>query len=73
MQDNLARMIGTIGIWLSVAITLAFGVFRMNWNGDGPMFVMFLVVAVICGAAAISTRFIWKSQRHHLPPGPPAI
>ena len=61
MQDSTARMIGTVGIWISLAIILAFGVFRMNWSGDGPMLAMFLIVIALCGAATISTAFVWRS------------
>lgn len=61
MQDNVARMIGTVGIWISVAIILAFGVCRMNWHGEGSMVVMLLVVVAICLAATHSTKIIWKS------------
>jgi len=62
MQDSTARMIGTVGIWLSVSITLAFGVFRMNWSGDGPMFVMALIVVAILIAAVIATALVWKKR-----------
>jgi len=72
MQDSTARMIGTVGIWLSLAIILAFGVFRANWSGDGPMFVMLLIVVILCLAATVSTAFIWKSRHLSSSQGPSA-
>ena len=59
MTDNTARMVGTVGIWLAVAVILTFGVFRTNWNGDSAMLGMVLSVAIICGAAAVSTTAVW--------------
>jgi hypothetical protein len=59
MRDTTARALGTIGIWISVAVILAFGVFRINWNGDSALFAMFLTVVVICGGATISTAAVW--------------
>jgi hypothetical protein len=59
MDERSARAISTVGIWAAVAVTLAFGVFRTNWNGDVAMLLMFLCVVVICGAAAISTAAVW--------------
>jgi hypothetical protein len=61
MLDNAARVIATVGIWISFAIVMAGGVCRMNFNGDSAVFGMIVVVALICAAAAISTWFVWKS------------
>ncbi len=33
LGDNSARTISTVTIWLSIAIILTFGVFRLSWNG----------------------------------------
>jgi hypothetical protein len=63
-------MVGTVGIWLSLAIILAFGVFRANWNGSAPMLVMLLIVFALCLAATVSTAFIWKGQHLSSPPPP---
>ena len=63
MHDNTAKTIATVGIWLSVAIILAFGVFRFNWNGDSALFVLAMCVLAICGAATISTAVIWVGRR----------
>ena len=57
MSELTARAVGTVGIWIAVAVILAFGVFRANWNGSLAMFLMFMVV--VCGAASISTTAVW--------------
>jgi hypothetical protein len=59
VSDQTAKAVGTVGIWIAVAIILAFGVFRMNWNGDVAMLLMVVVVFVICGAAGFSTASVW--------------
>jgi hypothetical protein len=63
MSEATARAIGTVGIWAATAVILAFGVFRVNWNGDTAMFMMFMVVILICGAASISTAAVWAWGR----------
>jgi hypothetical protein len=63
MLDNTARTIGTVGIWLSAAIIMAFGLCRMNWSGDSAQITFLLSIAIVCGAAVVSTRFIWKAAR----------
>jgi hypothetical protein len=62
MLDNTARMLGTIGIWLSFAIVMAFGLCRMNWNGDSAEITFLLATVVVSGAAVISTAFVWLSR-----------
>ena len=59
MTDTTARTIGTVGIWLAVAVVLTFGVFRADWNGTLAMLLMLVVVALICAAATISTALVW--------------
>ena len=56
MTEPTARAVITAAIWISVAIILAFGLCRMNWN-EGFLFV--LVVAVLLAAAAGATAFVW--------------
>ena len=63
MQETTARTIATVGIWLSAAIILAFGVFRFNWNGDEALVVLLFTVIAVCGAATISTAFVWIGRR----------
>lgn len=67
MRDTTARALATVGIWVSAAVILAFGVFRSSWNGDSALFAMFLTVVVICGGATISTTAVWgwgRSRQH---------
>jgi len=59
MHDNLARTISTVAIWLGVTVILTFGVFGVSWTDAVALFFMFLVVGVICAAAAFSTAAIW--------------
>jgi hypothetical protein len=62
MLSDTARMIGTVGIWFAVAVILTFGVFRIDWSGEGAMFIMVTVVAIVCGAAALSTVAVWRGR-----------
>jgi hypothetical protein len=59
MSEATARGVGTVGIWVAAAVILAFGVFWQNWNGDTALFMMFIFVVVVCGAASISTAAVW--------------
>jgi hypothetical protein len=63
MQETTARTVATVGIWLSVAIILAFGVFSRNWNGDTALFALVVIVVTVCAAATISTAFVWVGRR----------
>lgn len=63
MGEDTAKAVGTVGIWVATAVILAFGMFRMNWNGDTAMFMMFMVVILVCGAASISTAAVWGWRR----------
>jgi hypothetical protein len=63
MQETTARTVSRVGIWLSVAIILAFGVFRFNWNGDEAMLVLLLTVISVCAAATLSTAVVWVGRR----------
>ena len=58
MLTSTAQAISTVGIWLAVAVTLAFGVFHSNWSGIGIV-ALLVIVPVICGAAAWATGAVW--------------
>jgi hypothetical protein len=60
--DNSARMISTVALWLSVAVILTFGVFRMDWTGAAGMSVLLILVVFICVAATATTAMIcgWR-------------
>ena len=59
MTGELAKTISTCSIWLGTTVILTLGVFHMNWNGDGAMLLMVLIVVVISGAAGVSTAAVW--------------
>jgi hypothetical protein len=62
LGDNSARTISTITIWLSIAMILTFGVFRLNWTGTAGLSVVLLIVALVCSAATITSAIVcgWK-------------
>lgn len=68
MNDSTARSVATVGIWLASAIVLTFGVFHTTWNGGIALLMMFILVLVICGAAAASTAFVWGWKPPTRPP-----
>jgi hypothetical protein len=64
LSENSARTIAAVAIWLSVAMILTFGVFRLNWPGAGAgaVSVMMILVVVICTATSACTAIVygWK-------------
>lgn len=62
LGDNSARTISTITIWLSSAMILTFGVFRLNWTGTAGLSAVLIIVALICLAATITSAIVfgWK-------------
>lgn len=62
LGDNSARTISTIAIWLSIAMILTCGVFRLNWTGASGLSVVLIIVALICSAATITSAIVfgWK-------------
>lgn len=62
LGDNSARTIATITIWLSAAMILTFGVFRVNWTGGAGLTTVLFIVALICCAATVASAFAcgWK-------------
>lgn len=70
MNNELAKTISTCAIWACVACILTFGIFRMNVNGDGIVFmVVFCLPVAIVGAAVLATTTIWRSPpRSQTPP-----
>jgi hypothetical protein len=55
INRELAKAISTSAIWISVAVILAFGLFRMN--GDDGFFIV--ATAIIMGCAFLATFVIW--------------
>ena len=63
MLDNTARMIGTVGIWTSFAVVVAFGLCRMNFS-DGGQFLTALFF--VCVAVVLATAAVWfRSGKSH--------
>jgi hypothetical protein len=69
-SDFSARLIATIAIWIAVATTITFGVFRVTWAGGAGTAVVLLVVTVICasGVAATAMVFGWQPWQRSLRP-----
>jgi len=61
MDDNNTRIICTLGIWVAVAFTFIFGVFRFSWQGESAGFIWMVVAISICLAAAYGTKAIWSA------------
>lgn len=59
LNDNSARTISTVAVWLSMAMILTFGIFRVNWTGTTAMALIFIIVTLICAAAAFATAIVW--------------
>jgi hypothetical protein len=59
LGDNSARTISTITIWLSIAVILTFGVFRLNWTGATGLSVVLIIVAMICSAATVTSAVVF--------------
>ena len=73
MSFELAKTISTGVIWLSLAVSLTFGLFKMNINGDLPAVLLgFCLPVVMTGGAVAATGIVWRSrserQAEALPP-----
>jgi hypothetical protein len=62
MEDNKARVVSTVTIWIATALIFIFGVFQANATGDG-IYVVFFIGIALAISPAIATRAIWKSKR----------
>ena len=72
LGDNSARTISTITIWLSIAMILTCGVFRLPWTGAAGLSVVLIIVALICSAATITSAIVcgwrpWMKAGHSVP------
>jgi hypothetical protein len=59
MNDNLAKTVSTVAIWLATAIIFAGGVCRMNVDGVGLLAWAVISVALAI-APAVATHAIWS-------------
>lgn len=57
-MNDIAKSIATAAIWISTAIILAFGLFKMNFNGGGWILITLTVIVII--GAAVSTAKVWQ-------------
>ena len=55
MGSEAAKAVSTSAIWLSTAVIMTFGLFRMN----GDFLFFFLGIVIIAGAAAGATVAVW--------------
>lgn len=62
MSSHTAKAISTSAIWMSVAIVLTFGVFRMNYDGILGLFMLPGIVAMLGGFAWYATREVWNAS-----------
>jgi hypothetical protein len=62
MEDNKARVLSTVVVWIATALIFIFGVFNCRATGDG-IYLWFFVGVALAISPAIATREIWKSKR----------
>ena len=61
MDNNKAKAVGTVAIWIATALIFIFGVFKCNATGDG-MYLWFFIGIALAISPAIATRAIWKAK-----------
>jgi fluoride ion exporter CrcB/FEX len=57
MLDNTARMVATVGIWGAWAVTMAFGLCKMNFSESRDFIV---ALAIVCVAVVVATALVWR-------------
>lgn len=68
MDDNQAKTISTMAIWIATACIFIFGVFRFSADGFFPVLFWMLTSLALAVAPAVGTQAIWKSQSSEKPP-----
>lgn len=58
-MNDIAKSIATAAIWISTAIILAFGLFKMNFSGGGSILITLTVIVVL--GASVSTAKVWRN------------
>ena len=61
MDNNTARVVTTVAIWIVTALIFIFGYFRCNATGEAIIW-WFLIGIALAISPAIATRAIWKSK-----------
>ena len=72
MSSDIAKAIASLGIWISIAIILAFGLFKMNFASDGSSLLLLALTALVVGTAAYATHAVWKPEKKDKKETPPA-
>jgi hypothetical protein len=62
MASHSAKALSTAAIWLSVAVVLTFGVFRMSYDGILGILMPPGMVALLGGFAWQATREVWNGS-----------
>ena len=66
MNDNLAKTISTVAIWLATALIFVSGICRMNVNGFG-LFIWGVIAVALAIAPAVATHAIWNRPSPPVP------
>jgi len=61
IDDNKARIVSTVAIWIATAVIFVFGVFKCNATGDG-IYLWTIVGLALAISPAVATGLIWKSK-----------
>ncbi len=60
MNDNQAKTLSTVAIWIATAVIFVFGVFRMQWDGVLAGMFWMVISLVLAIAPAVATQAIWS-------------
>jgi len=57
-SDQSARVMASIAIWISVAVALTLGVFRVVWAGAAGTAAVLLIVTMLCASGVAATAMV---------------
>lgn len=60
IEEHASGTLATLGIWISAAAALIFGVLRQPCESVGAMYAMVSLAAVVCAAAAYATSVVCR-------------
>ncbi len=60
MNDNQAKTLSTVAIWIATGVIFVFGVFRMQWDGVLAGMFWMVISLVLAIAPAVATQAIWS-------------
>lgn len=55
------RAVTTASIWISIGLSLGFGLFRMNFSGEGAVLLLVLTLLLMSGGV-IATAIVWRAK-----------